>query len=119
MFVPAIFGFFNPQEQASGGKMTVQEALEMVRYAGSIPPENGKLLARVLEAERARLQPALACLRSHREEAIRLLTPTKPLADVDPEERGMPYGGIRHDRAANGSLLASVPRLRAGSRTEG
>ena len=96
--------------------MPLPEALEMVRRAGSIRIENGKLLVRFPEAERAQLQPALDFLRSHREEALRVLAeppvptllsgedapdnviepqppmPAKGLADIDPDQTGMSYG---------------------------
>jgi len=67
---------------------------------------NSRLTERALEQEKLRRDLALAA------EVQRRLLPPRPVS----------AGAYRKkllDRAANGSLLASVPRLRAGSRTEG
>jgi hypothetical protein len=87
--------------------MTVPEALETVRRAGEVRVENGRIKTRFKETERGRLQPAIDFLRSHRGEALRLLTEsansigTEGLATL--ESTGQP---TNHDRAAAERELA-------------
>src|SRR5262249_26297362 len=81
--------------------MTTFDAIEILRHAGSIRAENGKLLARIPPAERAQLQPALDYLRSHREEALQLLASPPPdakLADLDPDVPGVPFAQWKADQ---------------------
>jgi hypothetical protein len=77
--------------------VTVPEALDQVREAGSVRVEDGKLKVQFPEPERTHLEPALAALRANREAAIGLLTreaEAAPLAPDDPEAwRAFPYGG--------------------------
>jgi hypothetical protein len=54
--------------------VTVTEAIDRVREAGSIGVENGNLRTQFPESKRASLRPALDCIRAHRDEALRLLT---------------------------------------------
>jgi hypothetical protein len=71
--------------------MTIQDAVEMVRKAGTIRIENGRVKAGFPEDERARLQPALNLLRTHPDEVLRLLTePTSPMPEPAQGEPEIP-----------------------------
>jgi hypothetical protein len=58
--------------------MTITGALNTIRRVGAVEVSGGKLKLRFPESERAALQPAIDTLRSHKDEALRLLSEPPP-----------------------------------------